>query len=295
MNTEKNKMYLLMTFLVFSWGLEYSFAKHALEAFEPLTLLFFKYIIGVILLMALKLKIEGKGFIKKEDIPIYAICALCGDLGYFYCEYKAMSFLPVSIITIILAFVPLLSILVDRVLYGRKTSVKMLTGIIVSIIGIGMIIGVDVSYFAGGRLIGYILAFGAVVFWNVYNFVTASLHHKYDTITLTLNQIICALLMVWPFALAQPPDWSLVTPSVVVGVLYLAIVSTAICFAIMVRALSVLGPTVAAIFSNFLPVTSTFFGWLILKETIMPIQMLGGIIVVAAGYFVIKEKGRQQV
>jgi drug/metabolite transporter (DMT)-like permease len=34
------------------------------------------------------------------------------------------------------------------------------------------------------------------------------------------------------------------------------------------------------------------FGWLILKETIQPAQMLGGAIVIAAGYLVIKEKGR---
>lgn len=292
MDTKKNKMYAWMTFLVFSWGLEYSFAKHALEVIAPLTLVFFKYLVGVVLLLYLKLKIEGKGFIRKEDLPIYIVCALCGDLGYFYCEYKAMTFLPISIVTIILAFVPLLSILIDRVLYGHKVSGKMMTGVFVSIAGIVMIIGVDVSYFTNGRLGGYLLAFGAVILWNIYNFVTASLHDKYDSITLTLNQIICALLMVWPFALANLPDWSLITPSIVGGVFYLAIISTAICFIIMVRALKVLGPTVAAVFSNFLPVTSTFFGWLFLKESLMPMQLLGGVIVVAAGYFVIKEKGR---
>lgn len=294
MNTEKGKMYILMTFLVISWGLEYTFAKHALEVLEPLTLLFFKYIIGVVLLLILKLKIEGKGFIKKEDLPVYFACALCGDLGYFYCEYKAMTFLPVSIITIILAFVPLLSIAIDRVLYGQKITIKLLTGIAVSIIGIAMIIGIDVNVFSRGGMMGYLLAFGAVIFWNIYNFITASLHDRYESITLTLNQIICALLLVWPFALANPPDFSLFTPSIVGGILYLAVISTTICFIIMVRALKVLGPTVAAVFSNFLPVTSTFFGWLFLKETLAPLQLVGGAVVVVAGYFVIKEKGKIQ-
>lgn len=292
-SSEKKIMYVLMTFLVIAWGMEYSIAKYILSVFEPLTLLFFKYLIAVVILLVLKLKIEGRGFIKREDLLIYIICAISGDVGYFYCEYKAMTFLPVSIITIILAFVPLLSILVDRVFFGQKIGPKMLAGVFVSIVGIGMIIGVDVGSFGGEGVIGYVLAFAAVGLWNVYNFVTASLHDRYSSITLTINQIICALLLTWPIALTNLPDWSLVTPNMVVGILYLGIISTAICFIIMVRALNVLGPTVAAVFSNFMPVTSTLFGWLILKETLAPIQLVGGVVVVAAGYYVIKEKGKQ--
>ena len=39
----------------------------------------------------------------------------------------------------------------------------------------------------------------------------------------------------------------------------------------------------------------TIFGWLILKQTISPLQMLGGVIVITAGYIVIKEKGKSSV
>ena len=82
------------------------------------------------------------------------------------------------------------------------------------------------------------------------------------------------------------------TIGVVGGILYLGLFSTGVGFIIYVRALNVLGPTVTAIFSNFLPVTTTLFGWLILKETISVFQMAGGILVIYAGYLVIKEKGR---
>ncbi len=47
-----------------------------------------------------------------------------------------------------------------------------------------------------------------------------------------------------------------------------------------------LGSTIIAIFSHFLSVTTALFGWLILKETIPSAQMLGGAIVIAAGYLV---------
>jgi drug/metabolite transporter (DMT)-like permease len=45
-------------------------------------------------------------------------------------------------------------------------------------------------------------------------------------------------------------------------------------------------------FSNFLPITSAFFGWVLLGEALTGMQMLGGIIVVAAACIVIREKGR---
>lgn len=292
MDSQKRNMYLLMVLLVFSWGLEYIFAKQALKVMEPLTLVFFKYLIGLAVTAAIKLKMEGKSLIRKKDLPIFIFCAIFGEVGYFYFEYSAMGYLPVSLVTIVLAFVPALSIIIDKALFKKKTTKKMTAGIFLSIIGIALVIGVDWHILFQGRIVGYLLAFGAVIAWNLYNFLTASLHDRYGSATLTLNQTICSLLMVLPYAIGHMPDPGSVTVGVIGGILYLGILSTGIGFIIFVRSLYVLGPTVTAIFSNFMPVTTTLFGWLILKETILPVQMLGGAIVIVAGYLVIKEKGR---
>lgn len=285
-------MYLLMTFVVFAWGLEYIFAKQALNIMEPLTLVFFKYFIGFWVALIIKLKMEGKSLVRKKDIPLFLFCAMFGEIGYFYMEYSAMEFLPVSLITIVLAFVPALSVLIDKAIFKRKITKKIVAGILLGILGIVLVIGVDYKILFQGRIIGYLFAFGAVVSWNLYNFLTASLHDRYETATLTFNQITCSILLTWPYALSHLPEQGMFTSGVVAGILYLGIVSTGLGFLISVRSLHVLGPTVTAIFSNFLPVTTTLFGWLFLKETISLGQMAGGVIVIAAGYIVIKEKGR---
>ncbi|MDD3168128.1 MAG: DMT family transporter [Eubacteriales bacterium] len=292
MEARKRNMYLLMILLVFAWGLEYIFAKQALAVMEPLSLVFFKYMIGLVVALVIKLKAEGKSLMQKRDIPLFLFCAIFGEIGYFYFEYTAMGYLPVSLVTIVLAFVPALSILIDKAVFKKKITKKITIAIFVSILGIALVIGVDYDMLFRGRIIGYLLAFGAVITWNLYNFLTASLHDRYETATLTLNQMICTVLLVWPYALSHLPDRQAVTMGVAGGILYLGIFSTGIGFIIFVRSLYILGPAVTAIFSNFLPVTTTFFGWLILRETILPVQMLGGAIVIAAGYFVIKEKGR---
>lgn len=292
MNSQKKRMYLLMIFLVFSWGLEYIFAKQALAVMEPLSLIFFKYAIGFLVVLGVKLKLDGRGLMRKKDIPMFVICALFGEVGYFFLEYSAMDYLPVALVTIVLAFVPGLSIMIDKVVFKKKATGKMIAGMLLSVLGIILVIGFDYKILFQGRLIGYLLAFGAVISWNLYNFLTASLHEKYSSATLTLNQLTCTVLMVGPYALGHLPALQVITPGVVGGILYLGILSTGLGFLIQVKSLHVLGPTVTAIFSNLLPITTTFFGWLFLKETISFAQMLGGAVVIAAGYIVIKEKGR---
>lgn len=281
-----------MTVLVFAWGLDYIFAKQTLEVFEPISLLFFKYCIGILIVLLFKLKQNPKSFIRKKDIPIFILCAILGEVGYFFFEYTAMDYLPISLITIILAFVPALSIIIDRAIYKREVTKKMAIGISFCILGVIMVIGVDYQILFQGRIIGYLLAFGAVITWNFYNFITASLHDRYESASLTFNQLTCTLLLTLPYAISHLPAKELVTTDVIVGLIYLGSVSAGIGFMIQVRSLHVLGPTVCGMFSNFLPVTATFFGWLILKETISFMQIIGGAVVITAGFAVIQEKGK---
>jgi drug/metabolite transporter (DMT)-like permease len=165
-------------------------------------------------------------------------------------------------------------------------------GVLVSLFGIAIIVGVDVSTILEGRLIGYLLCIGAIVAWNIYNFITSNLGGRYQPLTLTFNQLTCTVLLTWPLALANFPEPSEISILIVGEVLYLGIVSGGIGFVIYVSALYTLGPTTVSVYANFMPITATFFGWVLLSETITGMQMFGGVIVIAAGYFVIREKGR---
>jgi len=290
--SEKTKAFILMCILVCMWGLDYIVAKKALEVLGTMNLLFLKYLIGLLLVLAIKLKKKVKTLIRLKDIPFFILCSLTGEILYYYCDYTAMSYLPVSIITVILAFVPVLSILIERVIFKKRFTAKILIGILVCVVGVGIVIGADFRLLLNGRLIGYILAFGSVISWNMYNFITAHLSEHYESIAVTFNQLLCTLLIVSPYAIHTMPPMETFTPSIMVGVLYLGLGSVGAGFLIMVRGLKALGPTISAMFSNFLPVTATFFGWLFLKESLSPMQVAGGIIVILSSCIVIREKGK---
>lgn len=182
-------------------------AKNALEVFRPLNLMFFKYLGGLVVITLIKAVAERKFTIRKKDIIFFVMCSLTGQVLYYFFEYTAMEYIPVALITIILSFVPIISILIERVFFKTKLSISIIAGLVVCVIGMG----------SAGT--GYL---------------------------------------------------------------------------IYVRGVKYLGPTISSLFSNFLPVTSTFFGWLILGQSLGVMQIAGGLIVIVSACYVIIEKSRLQ-
>lgn len=288
---KKIKAHLLMILLVMAWGFDYVVAKFGMYDLTPTCLLFSRVTVGAIVLGIVKLIRRDKSLIHKKDIPLVIACAIFGEILYFECEFNAMSYLPVSLLTILLAFVPALSVVIERVLYKRKANSKIIIGILCCIFGIIFVIGADFSILLQGRLIGYLLAFGAVICWNAFNFITASLK-EYDSITLAFLQLTCAGIMLAPLALHSMPPLTQWPGMLWMIVIYMGVVNAAIGFVICVYALKIIGPTPSAVYSDFMPVTTAICGALFLHERITLLQIVGGIIVVVAGFVVIWEKGK---
>ena len=291
---KKRLTFILMFVLVFMWGLDYSVAKNALEVFRPLNLMFFKYLGGLIVITAIKVAAERRFTVRKKDIIFFVLCSLTDQVLYYFCEYTAMEYIPVALITIILSFVPIISILIERVFFKTKMSVRIITGLVVCVIGVGLVIGADFKSLFSGRALGYLLAFGAVISWNMYNFITARISRTYTELTMAFNQLLCTVLISLPYAVAVMPPAECFTPKIILSLVYLGVGSAGTGYLIYVRGVKYLGPTVSSLFSNFLPVTSTFFGWLILGQSLGIMQIAGGLIVIVSACYVIIEKSRLQ-
>lgn len=289
---QKKVTALLMLIPVTLWGLDYSIAKGALEVFQPLNLMFFKYAGGAVVMFVLKLLLDRKFTVRKKDIIFFVMCALTGQILYYFCEYGAMEYIPVSLITIILSFVPIVSILIERIVFHRKFSAKIIAPLIVCVIGVTLVIGADFRVLLQGRALGYLLAFGAVISWNAYNFLTERISGHYTSLTMSFNQMVCTALLSFPYAMHVMPPASEFSVGLIMKLVYLAVGSAGIGYLVLMRGIRDLGATVASVFTNFLPVTSTIFGWMILGEHLGVVQIIGGIIVVGASCIVISEKGK---
>ena len=281
-----------MALVVFCWGYEYIAAKAALAVISPLPLICVKFTVSFVMLIIVKCIADRRFPFALRDLPLLIVCSVSGELLYYTCEYNAMSYLPVSVISIVLATVPAVSVAIEFFLYKRRANRLIIIGIAVGIVGVVFVIGGDMAAFFTGSGIGYLFVFGAVFCWNIYNFATAGLTGKYKALDLSLYQTVCTVLLSLPFLLHMPPPAFAFTPFVIFGVLYLGLVSGGLTLMLYVNALARLGPTPVSIMSNMLPVTTTFFGTLLLGERILPLQFVGGAVVVIAGIIVIWEKDK---
>ena len=291
-NSGKLKYHLMMIFLVLVWGLELSVAKDALDHVDTFLILNCKYLLGALLIAIVTAKTTGIRLPKLKDVPLLIASTLVGHILYFWCEYSALATVPVANITIVLGFLPIASILIEKVLFHRKTSVKLILFMVCLIVGIFLVIGSDFSSLRGGFAYGYLFCVGAMLCWLAFLFLTEAATNKYGAIQIALYQTILAWIITTPIAFPHFSDIPNLPPLIIFELRYLGLISEGLCFLIEVHGLEKLGPTVSAVYTNFLPVTSAFFGYLLLHQNLVLLQCVGGVVVILSGYLVIREKDR---
>jgi len=295
MKINKKTSYVLMFGLIFIWGLDFIIAKIALGSVDPFTLVFIKYSFALSLMFILKRIFAKSATLDKRDIPTFIICSFIGMIVYYGTEYMAMYYIPVAIVSIILASVPTVSILSEAAFFKKPITVLMVLGTIISLFGVVFIIGADNTDLLQGKILGYALAFVAVICWNVYNFATDKLYKRYSEISIAFYQIIITLLMLAPYALTHLPQANAISLKLVGLLAFQGIISAGFGYIIYVNALKTIGITPTSLFSNLLPLSTVLLSWLLLNEKIGAMQIFGGILVITAACIVIYEKNKLTV
>ena len=290
-NSERMKALLLMTILAIIWGMENVFASMLLTSYSTFTILLCKYMVATVFLTIVMVASGARDFAKPKDIPLFILCGATGSLLYYFFEFSAIKYISVSLATVILTFVPVVSVLIEALVLKRKFNGKLYAGILVTVLGAIFVVGIDLDSLAGGKTIGIVLAFSAVLSWNAYNFVSEKIAHKYHYINIAWTQILCTTIMTLPFGIGglREAEFNIATIMIIV---ILGIGGAGCAYMIMPISIKALGPTLTGMFSNLMPIVATIGGWLILNQRITLLQISGTAILIAASCYVIREKGR---
>ena len=126
-----------------------------------------------------------------------------------------------------------------------------------------------------------------------YLFATQHVQKKYSNSSLAFYQCVIAFLVTLPHgARHMPPLHLLMDTVLIIEILYIGILCVGIAFYLEILGIEHLGPTITGVYLNFLPVISSIGALLIVHESLIIWQITGGIIVIAAGIMVIREKER---
>lgn len=263
-----------MTIVV--WGTTFVSTKVLLESFNPLEILVYRFVLGLIALYAIK---PEKMVIKDKKHSLYfALAGLCGVTLYFLLENIALLYTTAANTGVIVAVSPLLTALFSQFFFkGEKLSPAFFLGFICAITGICIISFAETSLTISPK--GDLLAFLASCVWSIYAILCKKIAtFGYNAIQTTRQSFLYGIVFMLPALFIFPFDmnFSLISQPVnILNLIYLGLGASALCFVTWNIAVRNLGALKTSAYIYAVPFVTISTAALILHEPVTHFTVLG--------------------
>ncbi|MBJ9980273.1 DMT family transporter [Bacillus sp. S70] len=268
------------------WGGMYVVSKYVLDFIPPLTLVWLRFIIAfVVLYCILKLaekKQKKKVTIRKKD---WLLFAWIGFIGYFIsitCQFIGTKLSDAHTGSLVTSATPAFMVIFAALILKEKLTARRLLSTIIATIGVIIVIGWDIEI--GSYFIGTIILVGAAITWALLSIYVKIASIQFSSLVITTYAIFFSLFFITPFMIweLQAASIGTVNTYVILGVLYLGIVSTAGAFFLWNKGLELLDASIGSLFFFFQPIVGSLLGWLLLNETLNSNFFIGGILIICS-------------
>lgn len=263
------------------WGLTFLSIKVSVRELGPMTLAASRFVVACLLLPLIARIAKQSLAVKARDIPLLALGGLVGVTLYFWCENNGVMLLSASEASIIVGTIPIITLLLEMVVYRSSPAPRVWAGIILSFIGVALIVLRSGS--ASSSPEGYLFMAGAALAWPAYGFLTKPLSGRYPLLAVTFWQLFFGMLFCLPLAALEGPARF---PSLLVSlnVLYLGVFGSALGYLLYVIMLEAIGAGRSSVFINLIPVVSVAAAFLLLGERLSLLQAAGGLVAISGVY-----------
>jgi len=264
------------------WGLSFLSIKVAVSAMPPMTLAVARFVIACALLPLIAKLAKEDLRVRARDLPLFAASGFVGISLYFLGENNGVSLLSASESSLIIATIPVLTMLAERIFVRTRLGARAYAGAALSFAGVALIVARSEG--AASSPLGFLYMGVAALSWVGYSFLTRLLPSSYGRVTVTFWQSLFGLAGCVPFALAESGSWTIPSLAVSLNVVYLGIACSAVGYWLYITSMQTLGAGKSSVFINLIPVVSVVAAFFVLGERLAPIQLAGGAVAVAGVY-----------
>jgi drug/metabolite transporter (DMT)-like permease len=273
------------------WGTTFVSTKVLLIDFEPIEIIFYRFVIGlIVLLIAYPNRLKWTG--KKRELMFMA-AGLCGVTMYYMLQNIALTYTTASNVGVITSIGPIFTALLAYwLLNEKKLTSSFFIGFLVAITGISLI---SFSGITALQLnpVGDLLALMAAVFWAIYSILVRRIsEYGYDTIQVTRRIFFYGLAFMMPTLFVFRFNLGIERfsqPSNIFNILFLGVLSSALCFVTWNSAVKLLGAVKTSVYIYLVPVITIAVSVVVLNEKITHLMALG-IFLTIAGLFLSEKK-----
>lgn len=288
-NHVKGHISALITILI--WGTTFISTKILLTSFKPVEILFYRFGIGVlVLLIAYPHRLKGTD--KKQELMFMA-AGLCGVTLYYLLENIALTYTTASNVGVIISIAPFFTaILANWLLDGEKPKANFFIGFFAAIIGI-FLISFNGSAVLQLNPIGDLLAILAAIVWAAYSILSRKISQfGYNTIQTTRRIFCYGLFFMIPVLFSFHFEWGLerfTQPANLFNILFLGLGASALCFVTWNLAVKFLGAVKTSIYIYLVPVITVVTSVIVLSERVTWMSAFGTVLTLA-GLFISEKK-----
>ncbi|MEC1420015.1 DMT family transporter [Bacillus haynesii] len=288
--------HLAAVITIIIWGTTFVSTKVLLEDFPPVDILFYRFLIGLIVLIMVHPHVLTFRSWRQE--ALFAGAGLCGVTLYFLLENIALTLTYASNAGMIVAVIPMITaVLAHFFLSGEKLEPRFFIGFAAAFTGLALI------FFNGQMMLklnplGDILAAASAFVWAAYAILMKKIStFGYHTIQYTQRIFLYGLLFMVPALFlfdfrfdaspfASPVNW--------LNILFLGAGASALCFVTWNWSVGVLGAVKTSAYIYMVPVITIAASVVILQEKLTWVAFCGGALTLA-GLYISETKPKPQL
>lgn len=266
------------------WGGMYVISKYVLDFVPPLTLVWLRFIIAFFVLYTILKITERKN---KKKIRIHKrdwfLFAWIGFIGYFIsitCQFIGTKLSDAHTGSLVTSATPAFMVVFATLILKEKLTTRRILSTILATIGVIIVIGWDIE--VGSYFIGTIILVGAAITWALLSIYVKIASTRFSSLLITTYAIFFSLFFITPcmiWELQSSPVGNLNT-TIILGILYLGIISTAGAFFLWNKGLELMDASIGSLFFFFQPIVGSLLGWFLLNETLNRNFFIGGALII---------------
>ncbi len=254
------------------WGGMYVVSDVVLEVIPPFTLLFFRLLLGA---LSLSIFVIGK---PRPHLPrrFWLMSIGTGVVGYgisLGAQFVGTDLSTAINGAVVTSATPTFVILFAAFILHERLTPLRLIAVLIATIGVLIIIDLTQVDFSSDTFIGNIFLAIAALTWGLYSVLvrwTSAYYSSIEPLYITLIAFIGGFLLVIPAAIWEMSQVTINTAAIdggiILGVLFLGIVSTAVAFWLWNTAFALLDASTASVLFFMQPISGALLGWIFLGQ-----------------------------
>ena len=262
------------------WGGMYVVSKVILDIIPPFTLITLRLLLGMLVLSVPVIRKGGTGFTRAQTLEVIGV-GLIGygiSLGFQFVGTKLSNASNGALVT---SATPAFVLLFAAWILHERIPRLRLAALVLATLGVIAVIDPRGADFSSRLFLGNLSLVAAGLTWALYSVLVRKVTRSMDVLAVTLVVFIGGLFITVPASAAEITAGQVgsITPGVVLGVLYIGILSTGLAMFLWNTAFARLEAGLASLTFFAQPIVGAGLGALFLKEQLTPLFLLGAALI----------------